>query len=99
MSVLALTGAAAPVSGDFDASFIDPDGSRRCESLSSCWMVPFERVPPVRAFSSYKGTKNFSGLWWSATTLGHVGYESWLERDQVTALDFDPQAKIIGHDY
>jgi hypothetical protein len=30
-----------------------------------------------------------SGLWWSATTGGHVGFESWLERDQVMALDFD----------
>lgn len=53
-------------------------------------MVSFERVLPARAFSSYKGKKSFSGLWWFSTTSDHVGYESWPERDQVMALDFDP---------
>jgi hypothetical protein len=90
MSGLSLKGVPVPVSADFNLSFVDVDGRRRCELLSSCWMVPFERVLPVRTFSSYKGMKNFSGLWWSATTSEHVGYESWLERDQVMALDFDP---------
>ena len=28
-----------------------------------------------------KGQRHLSGLWWSATTGGHVGFESWLERD------------------
>ena len=27
--------------------------------------------------------------WWSATDGGHVGYESWPERDHVMLLDFD----------
>lgn len=27
---------------------------------------------------------------WSATDGGHVAYESWLERDHVILLDFDP---------
>lgn len=30
------------------------------------------------------------GWWWSATTGQHVGFESWLERDVVMMLDFDP---------
>ena len=94
MSVLRLEGMPVPVSADFDVSFMDSDGGRRCEPLSSCWMVLFERALPVRAFSSYKGKKSFSGLWWSATTSEHVGYESWLERDQVMALDFDPN--VVG---
>ena len=33
--------------------------------------------------------RHLSGLWWSATTGGHVGFESWLERDHLVALDFD----------
>lgn len=45
-----------PASAQFDVSFVDMDGDRRREPLSSCWMVPFERVLPVRAFGSY----NFS---------------------------------------
>jgi hypothetical protein len=94
MSVLSLEGVPLPASADFDVSFVDIDGGERCDPLSSCWVVPFERVLPIRGFSSYKGMKNFSGLWWSTTTLEHVGYESWLERDQIMALDFDPD--IVG---
>jgi hypothetical protein len=52
MSVLKLEGAPVPVSEDFDVSFMDIDGARRCEPLSSCWIVPFERALPVRAFNS-----------------------------------------------
>ena len=44
MSVLTLEGVPVPVSADFDVSFMDSDGGRRCEPLSSCWMVPFERA-------------------------------------------------------
>jgi hypothetical protein len=94
MSVLSLEGMPLSVSADFDVSFVDIDGGQRRDPLSSCWMVPFERVLPVRAFSSYKGMKNFSGLWWFSTTADHVGYESWLERDRVMALDFDPD--VVG---
>jgi hypothetical protein len=36
------------------------------------------------------------GLWWSATTGAHVGYESWLERDHVMLLDFDPRVAAIA---
>ena len=78
MTVLVLEGVPVPISADFDVSFVDVDGGRRCEPLASCWMVPFEQVLPARAFNSYKGKKSFSGLWWFSTTSDHVGYESWL---------------------
>ena len=45
---------------------------------------------PWRGFASYRGQSSFSGWWWSATTSAHVGFESWLERDQLMMLDFDP---------
>jgi hypothetical protein len=69
---------------------MDLNGRRRDEPLSSCWMTPFERALPVRKFGSYQGKRSFSGLWWYSTIANHVGYESWLERDRVMALDFDP---------
>jgi hypothetical protein len=94
MSVLMLEGVRVPISADFGVSFVDPNGERRCEPLSLCWAVPFERTLPIRAFTSYKGKKSFSGLWWFSTTSEHVGYESWLERDRVMALDFDPD--VVG---
>ncbi|WP_258527971.1 TnsA-like heteromeric transposase endonuclease subunit [Streptomyces sp. NBRC 110611] len=54
----------------------------------------FEAAAPVRAFASYRRQRNLPGRWWSATKGGHVGYESWLERDQVMLLDFDPA--VVG---
>jgi hypothetical protein len=44
---------------------------------------------PVRQFTARKGQRHLSDLWWCATTGGHVGFESWLERDQLMLLDFD----------
>ena len=63
MSVLALDGAPVPTSEEFDVTFVDPDGSQRCEPLSSCWMVPFERALQVRAFSWNRGKRSFAGWW------------------------------------
>jgi len=73
----------------FDVEFIDTDGVRRRGPLSRYWGEPFERALPARSFPSYKGQKNFSGLYWAATTRSQVGYESWVERDAAMALDFD----------
>ncbi|MFE7427359.1 TnsA-like heteromeric transposase endonuclease subunit [Streptomyces sp. NPDC057545] len=58
------------------------------------WAVRFEDVAPVRAFKSYKGQRHLPGLWWSSTVDGHIGYESWLERDHVMLLDFEPS--VVG---
>jgi hypothetical protein len=90
MSVLAADSMPVPASAGFGVSFVDVGESRRHEPLSLCWIVPFERVLPARAFGLHKGQKSFSGMWWSATTGDHVGYESWLERDHVVDMDFDP---------
>ncbi|WP_435812950.1 TnsA-like heteromeric transposase endonuclease subunit [Streptomyces rochei] len=45
----------------------------------------------MRGFPSYRGQRHFPGLYWSSTTGGHVGFESWLERDHAMLLDFTPQ--------
>ena len=34
--------------------------------------------------------------WWSATDGRHVGYESWLERDEVMWLDWDRAVTAIA---
>ena len=44
----------------------------------------------MRGFAWRYGQRHFPGLWWSATISDHVGFESWLERDCVMLLDFDP---------
>src|SRR6266542_2278746 len=47
-----------------------------------------------RRVTARKGQRHLPGRWWSATDGGHVGYESWLERDHVMWLDFD--ARVVG---
>jgi hypothetical protein len=83
--------ARAAARSSFELWFVDEAGAQRREPLPSCWDVPFERARPSRSFASFKGQRNFPGLWWSATTGEHVGYESWVERDVAMLLDFDAE--------
>jgi len=71
-------------------SFTGPDDDEvEGGALRQLSQVRFEGVAPVRRFGSFKGQRNFTGSWWFATTGRHVGFESWVERDQVMLLDFD----------
>ncbi|PZG44882.1 hypothetical protein C1I98_16410 [Spongiactinospora gelatinilytica] len=47
-----------------------------------------------RGFRWAKGGRCFAGWYRSATTRDHAGCESWLERDRLILLDFDPQ--VVG---
>jgi hypothetical protein len=60
------------------------------------WQVPVEAGRPVRRFAARKGQRHLRGLWWSATMGGHVGYESWLERDYLLAMDFDVMVTAVA---
>jgi hypothetical protein len=92
----ALATAAAPASDGAELSWVDPDGIEQRPPLGEAWSVPFQTGLPVRRFTSRKGQRHLIGLWWCATTAGHVGFESWLERDHVMLLDFDPTVVGIG---
>ncbi|WP_312026399.1 TnsA-like heteromeric transposase endonuclease subunit [Rhodococcus aetherivorans] len=78
----------------FEAVFAGESGVER--------RVPWRRVPevvdelvrPVRSFPSYRGQRNFPGWYWSATLDRRIGFESWVERDHLVALDFD--ACVVG---
>lgn len=78
------------VASAFEVEYVDGAGVTRRGRLSDCWSVRFERVRPARSFPSVKGQRHFPGWWWSSTMGDHVGYESWLERDNAMLLDFDP---------
>lgn len=79
--------------GDFAVSYVEPGGLevRRREPLARCWGTRFEDVPPVRRLGSFQGQRSFPGLYFAACMSKHVGFESWLERDQFVALDFSPE--------
>jgi hypothetical protein len=95
-----LVGSAAAASaeaGDYgvELEFAGADG--RCRlPLEACGGVLFEDAAPVRSFCWSRGQQHFPGWWWLATTGRHVGYESWLERDHLMLLDFDPAVTAVG---
>ena len=75
--------AQAPMAAGFEVEFAEEGGGRRREPLTSCWDPQFEKVPPVRKFPSRQGQRHYPGAWRFSSTGGHVGFESWLERDAV----------------
>ncbi|MGX6601690.1 TnsA-like heteromeric transposase endonuclease subunit [Micromonosporaceae bacterium Da 78-11] len=79
-----------------ELEFAAVDGGVQRRPLAQCLSVRFEDAVPARSFPTYRGQRNFPGWWWSSTMSRHVGYESWLERDHVMLLDFDPQVTAFA---
>ncbi|CBG70338.1 MULTISPECIES: TnsA-like heteromeric transposase endonuclease subunit [Streptomyces] len=79
-----------------EVSCVDAAGRRRRRPLLDCATVRFEDVVPVRPFRWSRGSRHFPGWYWSATTGQHVGFESWLERDRLVLMDFDPAVAQIA---
>ncbi|HJQ45765.1 MAG TPA: TnsA-like heteromeric transposase endonuclease subunit [Amycolatopsis sp.] len=50
---------------------------------------------PWRSFRSHRGQRHYSGVYWSATTGGHVEYESRLELARLLFADMDPAVSWI----
>ena len=75
--------------GEYRVGYISQDGMRHQVSLADAQAVRFEVMSPARRFAARKGQRHLPGLWWSSTVAGHVGYESWLERDHLIWLDWD----------
>ena len=73
----------------FRLGYVDEVGTQHRLSLADGWTVRFEAMSPARRYRVRKGQRHLPGLWWSSTMAGHVGYESWLERDHVMWLDWD----------
>ncbi|HEX2402805.1 MAG TPA: TnsA-like heteromeric transposase endonuclease subunit, partial [Mycobacterium sp.] len=94
MSVVRGGASASPAGREFEIAYVDAESGERRLALIDAWSVPFEECMPVRGFPSYKGQRNHVGRWWTATTGSLVGYESWLERDWLMLLDFDPD--VVG---
>ncbi len=89
------TSAPLPATG-VQVVFVGEAGAKQSGALEVLWNVGFEHVLPVRSFGSFQGQRSFQGSWWFATTGGHVGFESWVERDAVMLLDFDPDVIAVS---
>lgn len=85
---------AAATHQEFEVGYVDQDNGSVRIGPTEAADVRFESMRPVRSFPSFKRQRHFPGLWWSATAGRHVGYESWLERDHLMMLDFDPD--VVG---
>lgn len=84
------------MAGDAQASFRDAAGR---ESTASLALVPAEVLAagrPWRVFRWRQGQAHYSGWYWSATTGGHVVYESRLELARLLLADFDPHVTAIA---
>ena len=79
-----------------EVEYVDPDRGRERGPLAACWSARFERAGPVRGFASFRGQRNWPGWWWFSRTAEHVGYESWVERDVLMALDADPGVEAVA---
>jgi hypothetical protein len=98
MGLVGLAAAALSGTGDFgvELEFAGAGGGRCRLPLEACSGVRFEDAVPVRPFRWPRGQQHFPGWWWLAATGRHVGYESWLERDHLMLLDFDPAVTGVG---
>ena len=79
----------------FEAIYASPEGGEVRAGLDQLGGADLERCCPVRSFPSYKGQRNYPGWYWSATMGRRVGFESWVERDHLVALDFDPAVTAV----
>jgi hypothetical protein len=79
-----------------EVEYADPGRGRERRPLAACWHLRFEQMSPVRGFPSFRGQRNWPGWWWFSRTGTHVGYESWVERGTLMALDADPGVEAVA---
>jgi hypothetical protein len=75
--------------GAFEIGYTARDGAQHRVPLAEAAVVRFADAQPARRIRTRKGQRHLPGRWWSATDGRHIGYESWLERDQLMWLDWD----------
>jgi hypothetical protein len=69
--------------GAFEIGYTAHDGAQHRVPLAEAAVVRFADTQPTRRIRTRKGQRHLPRRWWSATDGRHIGYESWLERDQL----------------
>ena len=84
------------MAGDAQASFRDAAGRESVADLAAVTAEMLAAGRPWRVFRWRQGQAHYSGWYWSATTGGHVVYESRLELARLLLADFDPRVTAIA---
>jgi hypothetical protein len=84
------------MAGDARVSFRDAAGRESEAGLALVSAEVLAAGRPWRVFRWRQGQAHYSGWYWSATTGGHVVYESRLELARLLLADFDPQVAVIA---
>jgi hypothetical protein len=84
------------MAGDARVSFRDGAGRESTADLAVVRVELLVAGRPWRVFRWRQGQAHYSGWYWSATTGGHVVYESRLELARLLLADFDPQVAAIA---
>ena len=81
---------------DIEAHYVSADRGAVSTTLGAVDSLRLVHGLPVRDIPSHAGQRHYPGLFWSATTRGHVWYESLLELDRLWLADFDPEVEWIA---
>jgi hypothetical protein len=84
------------MAGEARVSFRDAAGRESVADLAVVSAAVLAAGRPWRVFRWRQGQAHYSGWYWSATTGGHVVYESRLELARLLLADFDPQVMVIS---
>jgi hypothetical protein len=79
-----------------EVSYINAGGDAITVAFDRIGPANVVRGRPVRDVKSRAGQRNYSGLFWCATTQTHLCYESLLERDRLLLADFDPTVRWVA---
>ncbi|TGD36783.1 TnsA-like heteromeric transposase endonuclease subunit [Brevibacterium aurantiacum] len=81
---------------DTELMYLTEEGTSVATTVGAVDMTQLSRGLPVRSPRSYARQRHYPGLFWSATTGGHIPYESRLELDRLWVADFDPRVAWIS---
>jgi hypothetical protein len=84
------------MAGDARVSFRDAAGRESEAGLALVSAEVLAAGRPWRVFRWRQGQAHYSGWYWSATTGGHVVYESRLELARLLLADFDPEVAMVA---
>lgn len=74
----------------------DEHGTDHLIRAANAAAVAFEDAHPIRDIPAYRGQRHTPGRYWCATTADLLAYESRLEAQWMTLLDFDPDAVALS---